>query len=340
MKRHMQPRSWIRTIGRLLLPLAFAWLCTSPAAAIDADIQARQLGRGINVLGYDPIWKDPAKARFQARHFAAIRAGGFQTLRVNLMAFRHMNAINELDPVWLKTLDWVIANARGQGLNVILDEHDFDRCAKDAVICREKLLAFWQQISTRYRDMPESVLFELLNEPHGQVTPELWNQMLTDLLTVVRRDNPLRNVIIGPGNYNDFQLLGDLRLPQNDRHIIVTFHYYFPMPFTHQGAPWVEGGPPPTGVTWGSPTDYQAITDHFDRVASWSKAARRPILLGEFGAYDKGAMADRSAYTAAIARAAEARGWPWAYWQFDSDFIAYDMKTQDWVAPIHQALVP
>ena len=130
------------------------------------------------------------------------------------------------------------------------------------------------------------------------------------------------------------------QLPEDDRHIIVTIHYYAPLTFTHQGAPWVMNGALPTGVTWGSPAEYQAITDHFDLVARWSKAHQRPIFLGEFGAYDKGAMTSRAAYTAAVARAAEAHGWPWAYWQFDSDFIAYDMKRQSWVEPILKALVP
>ncbi len=51
-------------------------------------------------------------------------------------------------------------------------------------------------------------------------------------------------------------------------------------------------------------------------------------------------MASRVAYTAAAAREAEARGWAWAYWQFDSDFIAYDIKKDAWVEPIHGALVP
>ncbi|HEX9449076.1 MAG TPA: glycoside hydrolase family 5 protein [Dongiaceae bacterium] len=335
----------LRRLGGLLLLIGISLLSARPAAAIDPPVidpwqQAQQMGRGLNVLGYDPIWKDPAKAHFKTQHFAAIRAAGFSTLRVNLAAFAHMNAANELDPQWLQTLDWVVAGASAQGLNVILDEHDYDRCGKDAVSCREKLMAFWQQIAARYRDAADNVLFELLNEPNGQMTPALWNRDLAELLTIVRRDNPGRSVIIGPANYNDFQRLGDLKLPEDDRHIIVTIHYYAPLTFTHQGAPWVMNGALPTGVTWGSPAEYQAITDHFDLVARWSKAQQRPIFLGEFGAYDKGAMTSRAAYTAAVARAAEAHGWPWAYWQFDSDFIAYDMKRQSWVEPILKALVP
>ena len=50
-------------------------------------------------------------------------------------------------------------------------------------------------------------------------------------------------------------------------------------------------------------------------------------------------MTSRVAYTAAAAREAEARGWAWAYWQFDSDFIAYDIKKDAWIEPIHGALV-
>ncbi|TCP72457.1 hypothetical protein [Sphingomonas sp. PP-CE-1G-424] len=38
-------------------------------------------------------------------------------------------------------------------------------------------------------------------------------------------------------------------------------------------------------------------------------------------------------------KAAEAHGFPWAYWQFDSDFIVYDIDHDRWVEPIRQALV-
>jgi endoglucanase len=45
-------------------------------------------------------------------------------------------------------------------------------------------------------------------------------------------------------------------------------------------------------------------------------------------------------YTSFVAREAERRGWSWGYWQFDGDFIVFDMKTQQWVEPILRALIP
>jgi len=59
-----------------------------------------------------------------------------------------------------------------------------------------------------------------------------------------------------------------------------------------------------------------------------------------FGAYDKGPMESRVRYTDAVARTAEFLGWSWAYWQFDSDFILWDMKQDKWVEPILHALIP
>ena len=73
---------------------------------IDPWDQIQTMVRGVNILGYDPVWRDPAKARFQERHFARIREGGFQAVRINLQAFSHMDAANRLDKRWFQTLDW------------------------------------------------------------------------------------------------------------------------------------------------------------------------------------------------------------------------------------------
>ncbi|MBV9931988.1 MAG: glycoside hydrolase family 5 protein [Alphaproteobacteria bacterium] len=313
----------------LLLPLG------TPAGAAPA------LNRGINILGYDPIWRDPAKARFQVRHFAAIRRGGFDFVRVNLQAFRHMDAANRLDGAWLKRLDWVVANATAAGLSVILDEHDFNACSDDPALCRVRLGAFWSQVAPRYRRAPRSVLFELLNEPHGKLDAAAWNGLLEEMLAIVRRTNPTRTVVVGPTQWNSLAELDSLRLPASDRNILVTYHYYEPFRFTHQGASWAKLTDV-HGISWGGAEDRARLDADFDRARDWSRRTGRPLLLGEFGAYDRSGtpIALRAAYTAAVARAAERRGFAWAYWQFDSDFVAWDMQADGWVGPIRDALIP
>ena len=310
------------------------------AAPLDAFEQVKQMGRGLNIIGYDPLWEDFSKARFQERHFRRIHEGGFQTVRINLQSFAHMDADNRLSAAWFKTLDWAVNTALANGLTVILDEHDFTVCGADAAACKLKLAAFWQQVSERYRDAPAKVVFEILNEPNGKLTPELWNEYAREALATIRKTNPERNVIIGPATWNNIHALGTLNLPENDRHIIVTVHYYLPMTFTHQGAPWVKEMAKLSGVTWGTDEDKRRVDTDFAGVQQWAAAHNRPILLGEFGAYDKGDMDSRVRYTSYIARTAESLGWAWTYWQFDSDFIAYNMAKDDWVGPIHSALMP
>jgi len=75
-------------------------------------------------------------------------------------------------------------------------------------------------------------------------------------------------------------------------------------------------------------------------VQAWAKEHNRPIYLGEFGAYDKADMGSRARYTHAVAREAESLGWSWGYWQFDSDFIVFDINNDCWVEPIRDALIP
>lgn len=311
-----------------------------PFAPVDPFVQAKQMQRGVNIVGYDPIWKDFQQGRFKQEHFKRIHDGGFNTIRVNLQAFQHMDGMNRLSPAWFKTLDWIVDNAIANDLTVIIDEHDYEPCGKDAAFCRTKLLAFWEQVAARYKGAPNNVVFEILNEPNSAINVDVWNSLLKDALAVIRRTNPERNVIIGPAFWNGFGKLNSLKLPDEDRHIIATVHYYLPMNFTHQGAYWNKETVNLSGVKWGTDEEKQKIANDFAGVQTWSKANNRPILLGEFGAYDKGEMGERAKYTAFVARTAESMGWAWTYWQFDADFVVWDMEKNNWVEPIRKALVP
>jgi endoglucanase len=161
-----------------------------------------------------------------------------------------------------------------------------------------------------------------------------------EAINLVRETNPNRTLIIGPANWNGIESLPTLELPMDDKNIIVTVHFYHPMPFTHQGAYWAKDFKDLSGVKWtGTSEEISEIETKLKVAADWSKANGRPIFLGEFGAYDKGDMDSRARYTSCVARTAEKFGFSWAYWQFDSDFIAYNIEKESWVMPILNALM-
>ncbi|XHS77661.1 glycoside hydrolase family 5 protein [Burkholderiaceae bacterium UC74_6] len=307
-----------------------------PALAQEA---APALKRGVNIVGYDPLWTDGAQARFQPRHMQAIKDGGFDHVRMNLHAFAHMDKDGKLSPAWFKTLDTLVDAGTKAGLQVILDEHNFEDCAKDLAGCRPKLQAFWRQVSLHFKDAPASVVFEILNEPNGQMN-DAWNDVLAENLAIIRASNPTRRVVIGPRMWNSMGELDNLKLPAADRNIVVTFHYYTPMEFTHQGASWTPQFTNLSGITWGTAFDRDRLKKDFAQVATWAERNKRPILLGEFGALEKAGSLYRVLWTDAVARTAEAKGFGWSYWQFDSDFVVWDMKKDGWVKTVHGALIP
>ncbi len=322
--------------------IACAMPCLAQPAAPDAFEQNKRLGRGVNIIGYDPLWRSHDLARFKDEHFKLIREAGFNHVRINLHPFRDTKVgdDNKLPEPYLKTLDWALDQCLANKLLVIVDFHEFNEMAANPAGLKERFVSTWQQIAERCKDRPADVLFEILNEPNGRLTPELWNQYLSRALGVIRASNLTRTVIIGPGQWNNIGQLEKLRLPETDRNLIVTIHYYSPMTFTHQGASWT-GQKDKIGIPWnGTDADKQAIAHDFDKAQAWATQQRRPVYLGEFGAYDKAEMASRVRYVSAVAREAEKRGWSWGYWQFTGDFVLFDMKANQWVQPIRDALIP
>ncbi len=315
----------------------------TPFTAITPEAQVARMKAGINIIGgYDPWWTG-GDSHFSPSDFALVKAAGFTSIRVPLFSFAHMRNDGHLDPLWMKKLDSLVALAEANGLDIILDEHDFDDCAKDTDSCAVILSNVWYDLSEHFRNAPSSVMFELLNEPHGAIDASLWNSWAGDLIGIVRQTNPDRNIVVGPVGWNSLSELPNLKLPADDKHLIVTFHYYSPMTFTHQGATWA--GPEnekARGVRWtGTADEVATVNADFDTVAAWAKANKRPILLGEFGTYNLyGKLDDRTLWTKTVAQAADARGFARAYWYFDGSFGVYDADKRQWIAPIRDALVP
>ncbi|MBW8000899.1 MAG: glycoside hydrolase family 5 protein [Planctomycetes bacterium] len=323
-----------------LFPALFFGGCESMDDAFD---QNRKIRRGVNIIGYDQIWSSFEQARFKEKHFKLLKQARFDSVRINLHPFKHMdkNKNFALSSHWLEVLDWAITNALKNNLAVILDLHEFNAMGDDPKGTKKLFLAFWNQLAELYKDAPAEVIFEILNEPCRGITPKLWNDYMRQALAIIRQSNPNRTVVIGPAHWNGIDHLDELKLPRNDRNIIATIHYYKPMNFTHQGASWAEPYKDKIGIKWlGTDKEKQNILSDFTKAQAWSKKHKRPLLLGEFGVFDKAQMDSRTRYLNFITQSAERYGWSWAYWQFDNDFILYDIDNDKWNQHIRDALIP
>jgi endoglucanase len=304
----------------------------------------RRIGRGVN---FGDALEAPSEGEWgvvlKEEYFIEAKLAGFDAIRLPVRWNAHAleAAPFTVEPSFFDRVDWAIENGLSRGMAVILDFHHF-LPFMDCPDCeRERFLALWAQIADHYQAYPPELMFELLNEPTDAVPAAEWNGALAAALAVIRVSNPLRIVIVGPVSWNGLGMLPTLDLPESDRGLIVTFHYYEPFHFTHQGADWVDGSDAWLGTTWTrSAAEQQAIRADFDSVAAWGAAHNRPIFLGEFGAFSKADMASRWRWTEFVAREAEARSFSWAYWEFCSGFGVFDPEAPAWRYALLLALLP
>lgn len=346
------------------------------SAPLDVFQQAKQLGRGVN-LGN--ALEAPIEGQWgiilQESDFKTIKDAGFETVRVPIKWSAHADAEAPyaIDAEFFERIDWVVDQTLKQGLNVVLDMHHFDEIYLNPDEQEARFLALWKQISSRYKELPSNVYFELLNEPNGSLTWSKWNRMLKKALDTIRSEDQWHTVIIGSVNWNNYADLVSLDIPVNEHNVIVTFHYYDPFPFTHQGAEWAGPEIGTSGVIWPGPPaqkvepvtaakqvkwvddwfqDYNtkpvetnpagpnSIVEAFDKVNNWAKEHHRPIYLGEFGAYSKADMPSRARWTTFVREEAEKRGFSWAYWEYSSGFGVFDPIANQYRKELLEALIP
>ncbi|MEI2422340.1 cellulase family glycosylhydrolase, partial [Arthrospira platensis SPKY2] len=94
----------------------------------------------------------------------------------------------------------------------------------DAAGQTDRFVAQWQQIAEFFKDYPEDqLIFELMNEPHGTVTPAVWNDLVSQGLAAVRASNPDRLVAIGTAFQGGIRGIAPLVLPEDDA-LTLTVH--------------------------------------------------------------------------------------------------------------------
>lgn len=217
-----------------------------PRASEDSAVLAapffRQLrpvfGRGVN-LGN--ALEAPEEGQWgvvlKEEYFQKIHAAGFDSVRIPVRWSAHagQSAPYRIDPKFFARVDWAIRQALRQRLTPVVNMHNYDEIFVEPDQHRGRFLALWRQIAEHYKDFPASLALELLNEPHAKLTAEKWNRLAAEAIVSVRRSNPTRQIVVGPVGWNSINELPKLELPEGDRHLVVTVHYYNPFQFTHQG---------------------------------------------------------------------------------------------------------
>ena len=340
----MFSRSKTLVLAIMAIWSAPAFCAESSGAAADANAISKLIGRGINIgNALEAPNEGDWDVTLHEEYFQLIKDAGFNSIRQPIRWDSHTmeKAPYTIDPNFMARIDWVVKNAMSRNLVLTFNMHNYYDLYKDPNNHRERFIAIWKQIAEHFKDYPNTLLFEFLNEPQDKLDIAKWNALLKDTLAVVRQSNPNRTIVIGPANFNDVYKLKTLELPKDDRNIIVTFHYYSPYRFTHQGAHWVKDANNYLGMKWvASEDEKRLIAKDFDLAAKWGKENGRPIFLGEFGVFNKADMESRIRWTKCVTDTAAERGFSLSYWEFCSGFGMYDSQNKSWNKPLLETVIP
>lgn len=318
--------------------------------------------RGVN-LGN--CWEAPPPyswgIHYKAEDIDRIADEGFDHIRVPVAW--HLNLIDSPEgprfhPDLIKDLEPVLRRALERKLHILLDWHHFHDLTDNPAANRARFVTVWETVARHFKSWPPELYLELLNEPRDALTTEVANPIYADAITAIRKIDPQRIILVSPGKWGDIRELDHLRLPDADDRLIVTVHCYEPFMFTHQDANWVNlkglsgityPGPPATPLAVPeafrenagvrsfienyntlpadrNPCSPNAVRELLDLAREWSDTFGRPVHLGEFGSHRAADPESRVRYARDVRKLAEARGIPWALWDWKAAFGYWDSK--------------
>lgn len=267
-----------RAIITCTLALAFA---SSIFAQLDPQEAVLQMRRGINMGNTlePPLeggWNNPSASEY---YFDLYRDAGFDMVRIPVRWNNHTStsAPFHVDDAWMDRVEEIVDWGLSRDLFIVINTHheEWIKANYTNPVNRARFDSIWSQIATRFKDKPEKLIFEIINEPKG-LTQTQNNELHERVLGIIRRTNPTRNVIIQGHEWGGAEQLVSMAIP-DDEYLIGSFHSYDPWPFGLEG----------TG-SFGSSHQLQVLENKFIMVDEWSKRTGIPIFLGEFACH-KGA---------------------------------------------------
>ena len=221
---------------------------------------------------------------------------------------------------------------------------------------QQDLINMWYQLSDVLKGYSvDSVAYEFMNEPVAE-DHEQWNQLIAKVHKALREREPQRTLVIGSNMWQSYGTIKYLKVPENEKNIILSFHYYNPMILTHYGAWWTPIGKYTGKVNYPgvlvSKEDYDAASDsvkavidenkftteewNIDRIRADFKdaieAAKKynlQLFCGEWGVYEPVDRELAYKWTKDMLAVFDEFNIAWTTWCYDADFGFWDQKKHD-----------
>lgn len=307
-------------------------LGSNPGASRQAWSAAAALSRGIRLQASHETAPVQTMEFLRAERLAAaLDRAGFRSALLPV----HMEQALPLIEPQLKQADALADLLLARGMSVVLEVHS--RLPKNETFTlpalRQRYANDWRYISRRYAGRDQRLLFEVPLPPE---LPAAWrNVLLTDALKAIRTLHPQRVVVVG---WQDAIGLPALSVP-DDIHLIMAIRNLEPFRFTHQGVQGLAQSDQWLGADCCTLQEMQLMQMPLDVAKAWSMQHRYPVWLGDFISYKNIPARLRERHARLMRDFAEARGLPWAYGDFSSDFGVYDVTTSTWMPLLLDALL-
>jgi len=185
--------------------------------------------------------------------FNALKAKGFNTVRIPTTWFQHLDENDNIDPAWLARVHEVVDYAYKNDMYVILNVHHENWINRPDLLTaydeiNKRLMKIWTQIATEFKDYDQHLIFECMNEPRAvgksyewwSATPvaeaDVINKLNADFVKLIRgMDSPYAKtrLLMLPGYVasSDKTFLSQIVMPDDD-FLAVSIHAYTPYNFT------------------------------------------------------------------------------------------------------------
>jgi len=219
---------------------------------------------------------------------------------------------------------------------------------------QQRLIDMWYELSDVLKHYSvDYVAYEFMNEPVAD-EHEQWNELIAKVHKALRSREKRRTLVIGSNKWQGTWTFKYLRVPEGDKNIILSFHYYEPMILTHYGAWWTTtkdytGNVNYPGVVV-SPEDFEAApesakpglvnytrewnreTVHAEMADAIAAAEKYGLQLfcGEWGVYETVNRDWAYAWTRDMISVFNEFNIAWTTWCYDADFGFWDQDKHDY----------